>query len=189
MARGVDGFVGTANAAGAVVGDAASLGLDAACAWLVRLRELAHAHELPLTRDPGGYTDSMKGMLQAFGAVTVQDYVDSFAVAASLRERVDNALEGVDALVLPVNPHPAMRWHEWHDQPVVLDWYRFCWPFNLTSHPGIMIPWTLNDNGLPIAVQLIAHLGGEQRLLDVAARCVAQGSFDSAPVGARIDSS
>ena len=74
-----------------------------------------------------------------------------------------------------------MRWEDWSG-PTTFDWYRFCWPFNLSWHPGITIPWSLSSEGLPIAYQLVGRLDVDEELLGVAAWCERNTDFDRTPV-------
>ena len=40
--------------------------------------------------------------------------------------------------------------------------------FNITGHPAITIPWSLDPDGLPIGVQLIGSRGSDERVLEIA---------------------
>lgn len=44
----------------------------------------------------------------------------------------------------------------------------YCFPFNLTGHPAIVLPLALDRNGLPIGVQIVGRRWGEGRLLAIA---------------------
>ncbi|MCL6538801.1 MAG: amidase [Acidothermus sp.] len=44
----------------------------------------------------------------------------------------------------------------------------YCFPFNLTGHPSVVIPLAQDRNGLPIGVQLVGRRWGEERLLAIA---------------------
>lgn len=168
------------RAAGAELVEAPSIDLDVGEAWLSRMREFAHAHSLPVLTSGEAYSESMRGLIDSFGQVSVAAYVESFATAERLRGQLDAALAGVDALLLPANPWPAVRWEDWGDGQT-FDWYRFSWPFNLSWHPGITIPWALGDDGLPLAFQLVGRIEGDEDLLGVAAWCEQQTTFDPAP--------
>ncbi len=173
----------TFAASGATVVDAPPVDLAVGDAWFARLRELAHAHVLPMLTSPEGYSAGMRELMNNLDSVPVDAYVASFETAAKLRAQLDAALDTVDALLLPANPWPAMRWEEWAS-PRTFDWYRFSWPLNLSWHPGVTIPWALDPQGLPLAYQLIGRLNHDEDLLSVAAWCEGQTSFDRAPVPA-----
>ena len=122
-------------------------------------------------------------MLSFLGSTSAADYIASFEAAARFRSEVNTALDGVDALILPMNPSLALRWEEWTVERV-LEWYRLCMLCNLTWHPAGSLPWTLTAEGLPVAYQLIGHRGGDEALVGVACWCDRQSSFDGAPVPA-----
>jgi amidase len=44
----------------------------------------------------------------------------------------------------------------------------YCFPFNLTGHPAIVLPLTQDRNGLPIGVQIVGRRWGDERLLAMA---------------------
>ncbi|MGI9658692.1 MAG: amidase [Gaiellaceae bacterium] len=171
------------RAAGATILDVPPIDLAVGDAWLSRMREFAHAHALPLMTSGEGYSEGMRQMIEGFASVPTDAYVASFAAADRLRVEVDAALEDCDVLLLPANPWPAVRWEDWAG-PETFDWYRFSWPFNLSWHPGITVPWTLARNGLPISFQLIGRCDQDEGLLGVAAWCERQSEFDRAPVPA-----
>ena len=179
MAEAAESF----QSAGAVLSEAPPIDMAVGGAWVARMREFAHAHTLPLLTSRSDYSDGMQRMIASFDGVSVTDYEASFATAEHLRAQVDAALADVDALLLPANPFPAVRWDDWA-APETFDWYRFSWPFNLSWHPGITVPWVLAADGLPIAFQLIGHLDGDESLLQVAAWCEQHSRFDRDPVPA-----
>lgn len=176
MAEAVEAFA----AAGATVEEAPRIDLAVGDAWFARMREFAHAHALGSLTHPDGYSEGMRELIRNLDGIPVDAYLASFDAAARLREQLDAALEHCDALLLPANPWPAMRWEEWAS-PRTFDWYRFSWPFNLSWHPGITIPWSLDRDGLPLSYQLVGQLDGDEELLGVAAWCEAQTTFDRSP--------
>ena len=147
MGEAADAF----RAAGASLLDAPSIDLSVGDAWLARMREFAHAHALPLLTSGESYSEGMRQLIAHCDGVSVESYLDSFAVADRLRSQVDAALVEVDALLLPANPWPAVRWEDWA-KPETFNWYRFSWPFNLSWHPGIAVPWSLGDDGFAALV-------------------------------------
>ncbi len=179
--RGLEQAVEAFAAAGAVVVDAAPIDLDVAGAIGARAREFEHAHALSALTAGEQYSDFLHAWFANLGAVSARDYEASFATAERLRAQVDAALADADALLLPANPWLGMRWEDWSG-PTTFDWYRFCWPFNLSWHPGITIPWSLSSEGLPIAYQLVGRLDVDEELLGVAAWCERNTDFDRTPV-------
>src|SRR6185369_7968468 len=48
-------------------------------------------------------------------------------------------------------------------------WYPYTMPFNLTGNPAMSLPCGFDAAGMPLAIQLIARPGEDERLLRVAA--------------------
>jgi Asp-tRNA(Asn)/Glu-tRNA(Gln) amidotransferase A subunit family amidase len=136
----------------------------------------------PRLASPEQYSEFLQGQFAFLGAIGVDDYLASFTAAERLRAQVDAALADAEALLLPANPSLGVRWEDWEEH--AFGWYCLCFPFNLSWHPGITIPWALAGNGMPLAFQLVGTLGGGEALLDVAAWCERLTGFDRAPVPA-----
>jgi aspartyl-tRNA(Asn)/glutamyl-tRNA(Gln) amidotransferase subunit A len=48
-------------------------------------------------------------------------------------------------------------------------WYPYTMPFNLTGNPAVSLPCGFDQDGMPVAIQLVAPPGGDAELLRVAA--------------------
>lgn len=101
--------------------------------------------------------------------------------AHQLRAAYDAALEGYDVLITPATPTVAQR-HPDPDTTSVRDKQALALgityntdPFNLTGHPGLVIPvgWGQAEGGeggkLPIGMQLVGKRWGEDKLFLAAA--------------------
>jgi amidase len=94
-----------------------------------------------------------------------------------------------DALLCPVSMGPAFA-HCEMESPLLVDgsevdyWWAnaHCKLFNYSGHPAIVLPYTVDDEGLPIGVQLVGKRWEEKRLLAIA-RCLTQvtGEFRRPP--------
>lgn len=95
-------------------------------------------------------------------------YVRAQQARAVVRGRVREALAGVDLLSMPAMPAgaPALG------TPASV---RFVAPFNQIGLPAISIPVGLTDEGLPIGLQLVGHVGDEATVLRAAAALEASG--------------
>src|SRR5262249_23695378 len=146
-----------------------------------RVKELGAVHSLHVLARRELYGKSILALQEATAAVTREEYLASFEAERRLAAQLEAALAGYDALLTPANPWPALRWDDWPSGRV-FEWFRFCWPFNLVRWPAITLPWTLGDEGVPVAFQLVARPGKDERLLGVAALAEARAAFDRAPV-------
>ena len=80
-----------------------------------------------------------------------------------------------DVLALPVSqvpPFPADQEYpttiNGQAQETYLDWMRSCFLITVTGCPAISVPAGFTPGGLPVGLQLVAPVGGERRLLEIA---------------------
>ena len=92
------------------------------------------------------------------------------------RARAESFFTGVDVLVTPAlarSPVAAKEWHErgWLANVVSnLRYAPFAAPWNLAGWPAMTVPAGFDQDGLPLAVQLVTPAGGEALLLGLAAQ-------------------
>jgi aspartyl-tRNA(Asn)/glutamyl-tRNA(Gln) amidotransferase subunit A len=103
-----------------------------------------------------------------------EDYARALRGRAIIAHEVEQALTGVDALVLPAlaieaPPIGAATVPVKGGEEVVRNIMLRCTqPFNLSSHPAISLPCGVTDNGLPVGLQVVGHTGRTLDLLRVA---------------------
>ena len=91
------------------------------------------------------------------------------------RRDMTRALEGLDGLLMPVAPTPALKGLESTGDPSL------CVPGSFSGLPAIALPSGLSAEGLPLAIQLIAGAFAEDRLLATASWCEAALAFHDRP--------
>lgn len=114
------------------------------------------------------YSESLARMADMDGA----KYDDILRRRAVLTEKMEEFFHRYDLLLMPVAPGPAIQHNEQHE-PIVLDgaridyWDYFHFPicWNATGHPALTIPLGLNQEGLPIAIQVVGPMNSERRLI------------------------
>lgn len=84
-----------------------------------------------------------------------------------------------DIVAMPTLSRPAPPIDQDFFGPIEIDnqsveniraaWYPYTMPFNLTGNPAISLPCGFDAAGMPLAIQLIARPGEDERLLRVAA--------------------
>lgn len=52
-----------------------------------------------------------------------------------------------------------------YDAQTMLGWTPFSFPFNLSQQPALSFPWSLNQEGLPIGIQLVGPMFGDAMVL------------------------
>jgi len=105
-------------------------------------------------------------------------------VRTLLRNDFDAAFETVDVVIGPATPSTAFPIGEKADDPLAMYLSDvFTVTANLTGLPGISVPCGFDDGGLPIGVQIVGPMYGEQKMLQ-AARLVERlrGPWEPAPL-------
>ncbi len=131
--------------------------------WFASARQLLH--RLPPAKyallDPG-----LRGVVEQAAGYTLADFLDAQATRAAIGLGMARFARRYDLLLTPATavlpfevglyapPRPpelgAGPDHDW------TWWTPFSWPFNLSQQPAIVLPCGFSDDGLPIAMQLVA---------------------------------
>ena len=80
------------------------------------------------------------------------------------RRRLLAAADGFDVIVTPVVAEPAPR-----RRPMTGDDYLWTLPWSLTGWPAMSLPWGRSDDGLPLAIQVVAPAWQDHVVVAVAA--------------------
>lgn len=99
--------------------------------------------------------------------VTAQSRAAAKDAAAALCKKVDAALEGRDAIILPTTMTPAPPFSAFESGEPVWTAMRTI-PFNMTGHPAVSVPMGF-ILGLPMGLQIVGARGAEQKILRIAA--------------------
>jgi len=152
----------------------------------IRMRGLAEARAANFVVLNAGsyatYAASLRSRREAFGPVarvyasqgaflSAFDYVNATRVAGRVRTLIDEALEGVRAIAMPVSPFvtaEAARRPGEHSRGVNAG---FTAPFNITGHPAMSIPAGFGELGIPIGMQLAGRHNDELSLFRLAHAC------------------
>ncbi len=93
----------------------------------------------------------------------------------SIKQEFTHFFDRYDFLIMPVTPGEAISHNPDHHKIQVegqsylyYDYFHYCMCTNLTGHPSLAIPLGLNQNGLPISIQLIGPMYSEERLIHFA---------------------
>ncbi len=142
------------------------------------LAEAAAWHARYLDSRGALYTPTVRARLESGRSITAMQYLAARDVASAIRRRVDEALAGVDALVLPTLPivapplgsdEIAIDSAEGDRTTVRAAMLRHTQPFNMAGHPAISLP--IGPAPLPVGLQLVGRRDETLRLLSIAAAC------------------
>jgi len=104
--------------------------------------------------------------------ITEDEIITNSTARDILRKKILQALQDVPILLSPVCLTPAFKHGEgnWDPQSGYRQTMRHSQWLNLAGFPGLSLSMTISQDGLPIAIQLIAHPNQEQLLLAIAAQ-------------------
>ena len=109
-------------------------------------------------------------------SITADDIVEVDGLRSRLHRQLHNLFNDVDVLALPTTQVAAFP-TDWEFPTEVggekmtdyLGWMMSCCVITATGCPAISIPAGFTSEGLPVGLQLVAPIGAERRLLEVAA--------------------
>ncbi len=111
-------------------------------------------------------------------------YKKALQVRTLIKEDFEKIFMKCDALISPTAPTTAFGFGDKFDNPVEMylsDIYTV--PVNIAGIPGISIPCGLSDAGLPIGLQIMGSVFGENTILQLPALKTKQHQDLKAPLG------
>lgn len=134
-------------------------------------------------------TEFLHGALSE-APVTAEDLLANLAARDRMRAGLLRQMEQVPLLVAPASGIPAFRQRErkWTAGGKSLSLFQAMMPatfVNLLGLPGLVIPFGMTEEGIPVGVQLVGRPYEEELILEVAVRLEeARGPFPSPPLAA-----
>jgi aspartyl-tRNA(Asn)/glutamyl-tRNA(Gln) amidotransferase subunit A len=117
--------------------------------------------------DPGLAATAAEGE-----GISAIDYLSADLVRNTLGQQMAAFHQKYDLLLTPMMPIPALPVGQDLNDPATerhwIDWSPFSYPFNLTRQPAASIPCGLTRAGLPIGLQIVGPLYGDDRVLRAA---------------------
>jgi aspartyl-tRNA(Asn)/glutamyl-tRNA(Gln) amidotransferase subunit A len=118
-----------------------------------------------LLRDSAdGISPKIRANLQLGTELRAADYLRAQRYRTMLRESVNGALEGADAIVTPTMQREPWTWKEL-DELEELVIFGYTAPFSLTGNPALSIP--VPSSGLPVGLQLVGGYDQDEHLFDL----------------------
>ena len=138
------------------------------------LPEAAWFHAEWLERYASSYSPGIRLRLEMGRYILAEDYVRAMHMRDELTDSVDDALDGIDGLILPSLPiagpplGAATVDVGGRQEPVRATMLRLTQLFDITGHPAIALPAPQDLDSLPRGVQLVGHRHRTARLLEIA---------------------
>ncbi len=164
--------------AGATVEDVSlppSAGIIHDAGLLVMRVEAATFHAARFAVHADSYRPRIRELIEAGLTVPAVEYVSAQQTRRRFRDEMGPLFEQVDALLMPVAPTTAPKGLASTGDPAL------CAPWSFGGFPAVALPSGVSADGLPLAIQLVAGLHAEDRLLSVARWCGAVLNFAAAP--------
>src|SRR5215813_13077352 len=117
--------------------------------------------------DPG-----LASMVTEGERISAVDYLDADLVRTTLSREMAAFHRKFDLLLTPMTPVPALPVGQDLNDPATerhwIDWSPFSYPFNMTRQPAASVPCGLTHAGLPVGLQIVGPLYGDDRVLRAA---------------------
>jgi aspartyl-tRNA(Asn)/glutamyl-tRNA(Gln) amidotransferase subunit A len=141
----------------------------------IAFAEARHYHESAgyFPSRAGEYGEDVRRLLERGGEIRASAYLAHMDEMRRAREQWNRTMEGFDALLAPATPVAApeigqkMVEIDGREETVRSALLRLCRPANFTGAPALVLPCGFTRGGLPIGLQLIGALWGEERLLRI----------------------
>jgi aspartyl-tRNA(Asn)/glutamyl-tRNA(Gln) amidotransferase subunit A len=154
--RCMDGALATLRELGATVAevrlDHGRYGL--AATWSISYSEAFADHHENLTTRGSDYTPMFFNKIMAAGTLTAEELDVARRLSDTIAAEFAQALNAVDAIVLPATPFAAYPLGNQHLQA---ENGAFTRPVTCSGYPALVMPWGFNQGGLPLGMQLVGR--------------------------------
>lgn len=129
---------------------------------------VGHERHYPARADE--YGPVFRALLDHGAGVTAAEYMRAQRARQDTRALIDELLGGLDVIVCPAMPTPAMPSSEFPPQQVapvedIAPLVRYAAPTNFSGHPSLTLPNGFTPEGLPLAMQFIGRHGDEAAVI------------------------
>jgi len=127
--------------------------------------EAAQLHRERVEEHPDKFGKDVLANLRRGLELKATDYLQALEDRERLSDEVEDAMAGVDAILVPATPYVAAVIAE--SEGIRPQMTRFTRPFNVTGQPIIALP--APTQGLPVGIQVIGHFGDDAKVAEIAA--------------------
>lgn len=161
--------------AGAVVVDAPWNDARAARAagFIINRVETEAVHREGVQKNPENYGPTLVERVKATSVIPAIGYVRAMQARTVVRESIEQVFlaRQLDVMISPATPATALLAHDlfarydgFEPEHVTLAYTRMSMPFNATGQPVLVIPCGLDEQGLPVGLQIAGRPYDEKRL-------------------------
>jgi aspartyl-tRNA(Asn)/glutamyl-tRNA(Gln) amidotransferase subunit A len=136
-------------------------------AHLVQMADGAALYQEQIRQRPEQFGEDVRLLIEQGHFVTAVDYINGQRLRRRFQQELDRLFERVRALLLPATPITAPRLDEQdvhvggEDEAVGMASTRLVRPFNFAGVPVLTVPCGFSNEGLPLAMQIVARAGDE----------------------------
>lgn len=123
--------------------------------------DMAHNLRREFERGREALSPVMQETIARGRAVTAKDYLAAQDLARTLTAEIGEIMFAYDAILTPAAPGPAPL-------GAATGSPAFCTPWTLAGVPALSLPLLVDENGMPMGVQLVGGRGDDARLLRTA---------------------
>ena len=148
--------------------ETAPLGDFATCNRIILLSEAYAIHRNWLQTRPEDYSESFLERILPGAFLSANDYVDALRLRRKLTANFNRTISGLDGVIAVSAMDAAFDIDD--AEEIALKYPRQArTPFNLTGNPALAIPTGFNDDGLPLAMQIVGKQFDEATIYCIAA--------------------
>jgi aspartyl-tRNA(Asn)/glutamyl-tRNA(Gln) amidotransferase subunit A len=128
--------------------------------------EAAQLHRERVEEHPDKFGAGVLANLRRGLEVKATDYLQALEDRERLSDEVEEAMAGVDAILVPATPRVAPPIDDSDGVRPLLT--RFTRPFNVTGQPIVTVPAPVGQ-ALPVGIQVVGHYGDDALVAEIAA--------------------
>lgn len=148
--------------------ETAPLGDFATCNRIILLSEAYAIHRNWLQTRPEDYSESFLERILPGAFLSANDYVDALRLRRKLTASFNRTISGLDGVIAVSAMDAAFAIDD--AEEIALKYPRQArTPFNLTGNPALAIPTGFNDDGMPLAMQIVGKQFDEATIYRIAA--------------------
>lgn len=132
---------------------------------VIMFAEAAAVHEVMFRKNPSSYRQNIQGEVYSGLLIPSSTYLHAQRIRGKFIREIQATMESIDALLTPATITPPLKGLTSTGDAA------FNVPWSFSGFPTVNVPSGLNDEGLPLGIQLVGRPFEEANLLGVALWC------------------